>query len=243
MAIRLGRVMHVIFVVLALGGILMGGLLSIPTTAALSSLFERRFLPSQHAEGRSSSLQAFVNTVSDGDRNTLVGIYVNNVMALPVGQQPDGNFGYVTREPDHLTQFGLARQYGTLGILAHNDLAGAHFNEIKVNSSIAAVYGDGHIEYYTVNDIQKYQALEPTSAFSNFVNLANPTEQLSAGDLFNRIYARGKRLVLQTCIAENNDPSWGRMFIIASPEASEAGSFISQALRMPEFSVPAWAGD
>jgi phage tail protein X len=40
---------------------------------------------------------------------------------------------------------------------------------------------------------------------------------LTATDLFNHVYATGDRLVLQTCIANHGQASWGRLFIIAQP--------------------------
>lgn len=76
------------------------------------------------------SLDEFVASIKNGQKNTVVGIYVPGILALPVGQQPTDEAGYVTRKPDQLTQFNLAERYGTIGILAHNDLAGSDFSTI-----------------------------------------------------------------------------------------------------------------
>jgi hypothetical protein len=163
------------------------------------------------------NLQDFVKTVTNGHAGEVVGIYVPGVLALPVGQQPQGNAGFVTREKEMATQFDLASRYGTVGILAHNDLAGAEFSNIELDQYAIVVYGDGQIEYYLVSRVEKYQALSPTSTYSDFVNLDGSNERLTANLLFKRIYGPGDRLVFQTCIEAQGNPSWGRMFIIAEP--------------------------
>lgn len=56
--------------------------------------------------------------VENGDVNTLSGVYVPNVLALPVIQQPSGNAGYVSNKDDQATQFAMASQFGSVGLLA-----------------------------------------------------------------------------------------------------------------------------
>jgi hypothetical protein len=176
------------------------------------------------------SLEDFVASVKNGQRNTVVGIYVPGVLALPVGQQPNDNASYVTRNPDQVTQFNLAEKYGTIGILAHNDLAGAGFAAIQLNQTAIVIYGNGQDVYYQVAEFQKYQALSPTSTYSDFINTDGSGERLTASKLFSRIYGPGKRLVFQTCIEVNNDASWGRLFIIAYPVAKPAALPTQQSL-------------
>lgn len=180
-------------------------------------------------------LEHFIESVENGQANEVAGIYIPGIMAYPVGQQPQGNAGYVTRDASQVTQFGLASQYGTVGILAHNDLAGANFPNISKDQYAIVVYGDGHLEYYLINEIQKYQALSPTSTFSDFVNLDGSQEHLSANQLFNRIYGPGGRLVLQTCIDANGDASWGRLFIIGEPVTEQVLSVAQQTSFLLEF--------
>jgi hypothetical protein len=222
------------YLILTLISTLSGGFLSIPITA-LALPYELAYDSPNTDAGTGVTLADFVHSISNGNPNQLVGVYVPGVMSMPVGQQPAGNAGYVTRENNQVTQFGLANQYNTVGILAHNDLAGALFSEIQTNQYAILVYGDGHLEYYVVNEIQMYQALSPTSTFSDFINLDGSQEHLSAGDLFNRVYAPGERLVFQTCIAAQGDPSWGRMFITATPATSQVLSVVEQTSRLLEF--------
>jgi hypothetical protein len=65
--------------------------------------------------------------------------------------------------------------------------------------------------------VLSYQALSPTSPYSNFVDL-NTKKLLSAEQLFYNIYGRGgSTLVFQTCISTEQVPSWGRLFVLAKP--------------------------
>lgn len=194
---------------------------TIPTTALPGTLRYAGVKPT-------TSLNEFVNSVVNGHGDIVAGIYIPGLMALPVGQQPKGNPGYVTRESLKGTQFNLAAKYGTVGILAHNDLAGAEFTSIRKNQYAIVVFGNGRLEYYMIDEIQKYQALSPTSTYSDFVDLNGSKEQLTASQLFNRIYGQGNRLVFQTCISAYGDPSWGRMFIIARPANNQVMSVIQQ---------------
>jgi hypothetical protein len=163
------------------------------------------------------SLNSFAASVQNSNPYQLTGIYVQDVMAFPVVQQPSGQAGYVSTQNGAVTQFGLASDYGSIGILAHNYLAGAQFFNITNGSIISLVYGNGHVEYYKVTVVKQYQALSPNSVYSQFINLAQPGVKLSSTDLFYQTYGLGNVLVLQTCILANNDPSWGRQFIIAEP--------------------------
>ncbi len=193
--------------------------LPFPTAAPTStaSPTSTLFPTSTPVVSRFPSLEAFTAQVQTGEKDAVVGIYVSNTLALPVSPQPEGQSGFVTRNPDQATQFGLAEKYGTVGILAHNDLAGAQFAALRSHQTAYVIYGDGHAQGYEINTAQRYQALSPSSPFSDFINMDNPQERLTAGDLFNRIYAPGKQLIFQTCIAAHGNASWGRMFIIATP--------------------------
>lgn len=203
------------------------GLFTAPSSTSQFPLLRRR--EAFRKPAISDSLHEFVKSVRNGHANEVVGVYVSGRLALPVGQQPKGNTSYVTREKDTATEFRIARQYNTVGILAHNDLAGESFANIQVDQTAVIVYGDGHLDYYMIEDIQRYQALSPTSTLSDFINQDGSKERLTAGQLFTRIYGAGNRLVFQTCIALGDEPSWGRMFIIGRPVEHQADSLARQA--------------
>lgn len=159
-------------------------------------------------------LANFSNQVTNGNGSQVTGLYSENIFALNVVQQPSGQAGYVATSENSTTQFSMATG---LGFLAHNYLAGASFANINYGMIISVVYGDGSTSNYRVTNIRKFQALDPESPYSAFIDLASG-EQLTGTDLFNQTYAIPGQIVLQTCISANGNSSWGRLFIIATPE-------------------------
>ena len=165
----------------------------------------------------SPNLAAFARSVFTGQPEQVTGIYVKEVMAYPVVQQPASDAGFVSDQPNTITQFRMATQYHTIGLLAHDYLAGATFSRLLPGSELFLVYGDGRLRNYRVYEIQQFQALSPTSPYSSFIDLSDQTK-LSADQLFYRIYGLGNdTLVLQTCISTPSVPSWGRIFILLRP--------------------------
>ncbi len=161
------------------------------------------------------ALSEFVESVQDG-KNLVRGVYVDNIMALRVMQQPTGNNGFVSSVAGVATQFQMADAYGTTGLLAHNFAAGSNFSKLNEKDIITIVYGDGSLKKYIVTSVVKYQALSPSSPSSKFVDLVT-NDTLTATMLFEKIYKGDPHLVLQTCIAVENELSWGRLFIVAEP--------------------------
>ena len=168
------------------------------------------------------SLNDFTKNISNGVTKQLVGVYANNLFALPVRQQPLANFAFVSSEQEEATQFALATQYGSIGLVAHNTLAGKHFFDLAEGDQITLIYGDGHQVTYLITQIFQFQALSPASPYSNYSDLKNPTSIMSAKSVFNFIYKAKDRLVLQTCIAKGNIDSWGRLFVVAEPVSTLA---------------------
>ena len=159
----------------------------------------------------------FSRSVQNGDANVLRGVYVPDVMALPVMQQPDGYPYYVSSHDGEVTQFSMASQYGNIGLLAHNTLSGKSFSGLSVGQQVRLVYGDGRVENFVVANILRFQASEPKSVSSSFHNLER-NETLSAGEMFSRAYGGEHHLVFQTCIEADGNASWGRLFILALPQ-------------------------
>ncbi len=162
-------------------------------------------------------LKSFVANVKNGQAYP-TGVYVSGTFAFRIMQQPANNAGYVSTQPDALTQFRMASQYNTIGLLGHDYLAGSSFFQLKVDQDIVLVKGDGTLKYFRVFEIKRYQALAPLSPYSQFVD-QDDHSKLSAEQLFYRIYGKGNTLVLQTCISTKTVSSWGRIFVIARPVA------------------------
>jgi len=169
----------------------------------------------------------FSESVQNGDANTLRGVYVPDTFALPIVQQPSNNAGYVSNTDGVLTQFGMASKFGNVGLLAHNHLSGALFSDIAVGQEIRLVYGDGSVEYFVVTEVLSYQALQPTSPYSSFRNLDNNDDTLSAEQMFKRVYFGDHHVTFQTCIEQNGELSWGRLFIIAVPKVQSGSYYFS----------------
>ena len=159
----------------------------------------------------------FSNSVQNGQASVLRGVYTRDVLALPVVQQPSDSPAYVSSYDGLVTQFGMAAQYGTVGLLAHNHLAGRSFSGLAVGQEVRLVYGDGHVERFVITEVLEYQALQPTSPYSSFRDLASD-EVLSAQQMFQRVYQGERHITFQTCIDAEGNSSWGRLFVIAVPD-------------------------
>ena len=165
----------------------------------------------------------FSNAVQDGSADLPRGVYVPNLLALPIVQQPAGNPGFVSKQDGKVTQFSMANKYGNVGLLAHNYLAGKSFSELAIGDEVRLVYGDGRVEKFIVTEVLRYQALQPYSVYSSFRNI-NTEEVLSAEKMFKRVYTGDRHMVFQTCIYQDGNLSWGRLFILAVPKSEyEAG--------------------
>ena len=161
-------------------------------------------------------LSSFSLSVQNGDADLLRGVYVNGLFALPVAQQPSSNAAYVSTLDNTITQFSLASQFGSVGLLAHNNLSGQYFFQLMSGMVIVLIYGDGRIEYYQVSHVYRYQATAPQSVYSDFIDL-DTQEYLSGSALFKKVYMGPKHITFQTCISQNGNSSWGRFFVLAEP--------------------------
>jgi len=157
------------------------------------------------------------HSTQNGNGDILSGVYVSDVLELPVIQQPADSPYYVSNRNGEATQFSMASEYGNIGLLAHNTLSGKYFSKLAVGQQVRLMYGDGRVEYFVVEQVLRFQALQPESVSSSFKNL-DKNEVLSAGEMFNRVYAGKHRLIFQTCIEAQGNVSWGRLFVIAIPK-------------------------
>jgi len=161
-------------------------------------------------------LKDFARLVSNGEADTLRGIYVPGVLASWIVPQPDGETNFVSETENTLTQFGLAARFGSTGLLAHNTLAGRDVSRVKAGQVIYLVYGDGRTESFIVIQTLRFRALDPQDTRSLFFDL-DQSRFLTASQLFLKVYHHPGRVVLQTCIDAEDEPSWGRLFVIAEP--------------------------
>jgi hypothetical protein len=158
------------------------------------------------------------NLIRNGEADVLRSVYVPDMFTLPVVQQPADNPYFVSNHDGEATQFSIASQYGNVGLLAHNNLSGKSFSKLSVGQEVELVYGDGRVEDFVITQVLRFQALQPQSQQSSFIDLDN-SETLSANQLFNRVYAGSRHITFQTCIKAHGNASWGRLFIVATPKA------------------------
>jgi hypothetical protein len=159
----------------------------------------------------------FIQSVINQNPDQVSGVYVASVLAKPVVQQPEGNYGFISNDSKVVTLYSLAAMQGVTGLLAHNGLAGTQFFDLRIGQRVSIVYGNGMVHPYRISQIQRYQALDPLNYASDFIDQSNG-ERLSAAELFARVYLGGDHVTFQTCISQNGNPSWGRLFVIAEPE-------------------------
>jgi hypothetical protein len=160
----------------------------------------------------------FSQTVQSGEADVLRGVYVPNVLALPVVQQPAGSPGYVSNQNGQATQFSMAATFGNVGLLAHNTLSGRSFSQLAVGQEVRLIYGGGKVEYFVITEILQYQALQPTSQWGEFRDLAGTGgKTITAEQLFKRVYSGARHVTFQTCIEAEGNASWGRLFVLATP--------------------------
>jgi hypothetical protein len=95
-------------------------------------------------------LTEFAPPASAPDADQIVGVYVPAVFSLPVIQQPEEEPWFVSSAPQTITQFNLAGEYGSLGFLAHNTLAGSEFYKLEIGQEFIVVYGDGELARFKV---------------------------------------------------------------------------------------------
>ena len=164
----------------------------------------------------------FSKKVQNNQANVLRGVYVPEVLAFPVVQQPAGSPGYVSPTDGEITQFGLASQYGNVGLLAHNTMSGRFFSQLAVGQDVRLVYGDGKVEYFVITQVLSFQALQPTSPYSSFRDLNN-NDNYTAQQLFKIVYQGDRHITFQTCIEAEGNLSWGRLFVIAEPRPQYSG--------------------
>jgi hypothetical protein len=159
----------------------------------------------------------FSENVQDGKAGVLKGVYVSDILALPVVQQPVGNPGYVSQFPDVITEFSMAKEVGNVGLLGHNHLAGQTFTNLSIGDEVRLVYGDGKVEYFIVSQTLEYQALQPYSPYSEFRDLET-NKTITADTLFSMVYRGDRHVTFQVCIEAEGIDAWGRLFVIAEPK-------------------------
>ena len=158
----------------------------------------------------------FINKLITGEPDIIKGIFAEKKFALFVVEQPQNRPAFVSSISEVVTEFQMPKEYGVIGLIAHNYLAGRYFFKLQLGDIVQVIYGDGSNRGYRISEIREYQALNPNSPFSDFVNLETD-DVVSSMKLFKSVYTGEHHLTLQTCIQVGSEDSWGRLFLIAEP--------------------------
>ena len=172
--------------------------------------------PAESAEAQLPTLNQFVDSFSGGSGSQIRGVYVPDVLALEVGQQPSNQPAFVTGKPGLVTQFRMAQQRGITGLLAHNYLSGQEFYDLWPGMPVYLVYGDGSVKNYTVVNRSPFQKLSPGFPRSNYLDLRSGEIQ-STLEVFNQFYTGEHHLTFQTCLEVGDVSNWGLFFVVAVP--------------------------
>jgi hypothetical protein len=162
------------------------------------------------------TLFEFIASLESSDIDRVVGLYIPRILAVHVLQQPINNPAFVSNTPDVVTQFRLADPYGSKGFLVHYNEVGRRFLDIDVGHQIFLIYGNGEYEKFIVHELLRFQALTPNSPYSSFRELGHINSIYSTVELFNWVYNEQDRVILQTCIKLDDNPNWGRYFVVAT---------------------------
>ena len=158
----------------------------------------------------------FVVEVANGEKDLVRGVFVQDVLALQVVQQPPKDAADVTEEFGFATQFQSAAHYGVIGLLAHNYLSGQLFYHLEVGQTVYLVMGDGKTQRYIVNEIARYKKMDPSSLRSNLVDLSDG-KTYTTPQVFTRYYRKPHKVTFQTCLEGEGRLNWGLIFITAVP--------------------------
>lgn len=99
----------------------------------------------EYEEALLPKFREFLKAVENGESNVLHGVYIPDVLAFAIVQQPVGQAGYVSYNDNEITQFSMPSQFGNVGLLAHNELCGRYFSQLAVGQEVRLVYGDGKV--------------------------------------------------------------------------------------------------
>jgi hypothetical protein len=178
-------------------------------------------LPPDRPSDRFRQFAAAVSAASLATQNTSVmAVYVENLFAFPVIQQPDDDWSFVSSQPNQITQYASAGQNNVTGLLAHNYLAGKDFFKLLPGMEIKIIYGDGSYRRYQVLGVYRYQQIQSPGQPETFIDLQTG-ETKSVTNVFDRFYRGIDQVAFQTCISQGGNDAWGLQFVVALPLAPD----------------------
>ncbi|HRI05370.1 MAG TPA: hypothetical protein PLV59_00225 [Candidatus Dojkabacteria bacterium] len=113
----------------------------------------------------------------------------------------------------------MSVQPNCIALLAHNHLSIGHHleREVMEQDSVFVANDFGQVLHFKVSNVLRYRAVPPISNFQKFVDLESGAV-FDTITIFNYLYHNEldiPYLVMQTCIENDGDFSWGRQFVVA----------------------------
>lgn len=146
-------------------------------------------------------LEEFRRSVMGGNPKQLTGIWVEDILAYRV--QP-GLTRDAPNAKDTLSIYKWAWEHGVIGLLIHNYRGGTKLYQLNPGVRIAAIYGNGGVDWYLSRGGTWYEARNKSST-----GFAGPFRiwacddceyDISVEELHNRHYAGIPHLAFQTCV-------------------------------------------
>jgi len=159
-------------------------------------------------------LEEFLASVTNGEADQITGLYIQGFGGFNVIQPSAGNDGSVSSEEGVLTQYLRPASNRVIGLLAHNFASGRWFDQFQTGNTLYVLFGDGRQEIYRLTGKERFQALNGNSPTSNFIDLSTGLHR-SAMQVYQQNYSGKPHLTLQTCIQNEDNKNWGRLFLLA----------------------------
>jgi hypothetical protein len=162
------------------------------------------------------TLDSFRAQVQPGRSTQVVGVWAEGLFAFHVEPTPGQS---VPQLENTAGIYEWAVKRGTTALMIHNYLGGDHLYQVKGTTAIALIFGDGRVEWYQVDTIERYEAMNfSQDGFEGPFKIWDCEScdfEYSVSDLQRKHYTGSNSLAFQTCLDEDN--KIGFLIIEASP--------------------------
>jgi hypothetical protein len=170
-------------------------------TEAFPPLLNEESQEKEQKTGGFLSLEEFRRTVTNGHANQLTGIWVDGVLAFKVSP---GTHSYAPSTRNTASIYNWADNHGVTALLIHNYLGGTLLYQLNSGMYIAAIYGNGGVDWYVARNDTWYETRNYSpSGFKGpfrFWSCGDCDFDISVEDIRWRHYAGTPHLAFQTCV-------------------------------------------
>ena len=139
--------------------------------------------------------------MTNGKANQLTGIWVEDVLAFKVSP---GTHSYAPSTRNTASVYSWAHDHGVTTLLIHNYLGGTLLYQLNAGMYIAAIYGNGGVDWYVARNGTWYETRNYSpSGFKGPFRIWSCGDcdfDISVQDIRWRHYAGTPHLAFQTCV-------------------------------------------